>query len=248
MQKRPPRIHRTLKERLVLYARARELQSRGLEPKEIARTLGISSDQKSDWLTGQVPKREEYVPDLIPSPDLAYLIGAYFGDGRTAGQDDKKVRFKVANREFANSLNELVARILRTIPKAITIEKGFYCANYDSAVLYDFLQESLKTLLPWIEKFPEAFLRGLFDAEGYVSAIMDHKRRTISSIVIGLANSNIEYLTLARKILRLGGIASSLNRTNQSGMPMTIRGRTYIRKNDVYHLRFFGAYKARHFS
>jgi intein-encoded DNA endonuclease-like protein len=164
-----PIRHRTLRERLELYSRVRDLTSQGDEPKAVAAKMGISIDDVRYWLRVKQPSREVYVPDLSPGPDLAYLVGAYLGDGRTAGEQDKKVRFNVADPDFAELLNELLAKILRTSSKAVKMEYGFYSVSYDAAVLYDYLQQPLTDQLPLIESVPAMFLRGFFDAEGYVS-------------------------------------------------------------------------------
>lgn len=244
----PSGIHpKTLAERTAIYSRALDLQRRGVRQRKIARILGVSTDLVSWWLRGHPPKREQYVPNLQPSSDLAYLIGAYLGDGRTAGPNDKKVRFKVASREFANSLNELVAKILGRPPKSVKMEEGFYCVDYDSAALYDFLQQSLANLMPFIDAFPNAFLRGFFDAEGYVSASMDHKGRILQSMVVGAANTNLDYLDLVSRLLATKGILGSTRRTNKAGQPMTIRGKTSIRKNNVYHFLLRGVSRCARF-
>lgn len=159
----------TLEERLELYPKVEELRPRGLQNRELAYELGISEQDASYWLRVERPSRENYVPDLNPRPDLAHLIGAYLGDGRTAGEQDKKVRFKVADLEFARLLNDLVAEVLLTEPKRVAVGRGFYCVDYDTAVLYDYLQQPLSCLIPVAESFPGMSLRGFFDAEGYAT-------------------------------------------------------------------------------
>jgi len=228
--------HRTLEERLELYSRVRELTSGGLQPFEVAATLNISIEDARYWLRVKQPSREVYVPDLTPRPDLAYLLGAYLGDGRTAGEQDKKVRFKVADREFAELLNASVAKILRTKEKPVTMEQEFYCVNYDSAVLYDYLQQPLELQTPLVESFSAMFLRGFFDAEGYVAPQLFHRSRTLGSVIVGAANRNLEYLGLARRLLANLGVSSRLRVTNKAGQEMEMRGNVYLRRRDVYHI------------
>jgi intein-encoded DNA endonuclease-like protein len=228
--------HRTLEERLALFSHVRQLTSEGLPPRDVATAIGISLDDVCYWLRVKQPSRERYVPDLTPRPELSYLIGAYLGDGQTAGEADKKVRFKVADLDFAKILNEAVSRVLGTGPKAIRIERGFHCVVYDSAVLYDFLQQPIEPLIPYAETSPESFLRGFFDAEGYVSAQLNHSKKTLNSILVGAANCNLEYLGLARRLLENLAIFSQLRTTNKAGQEMKIREKVYVRRRDVHHI------------
>jgi hypothetical protein len=47
----------------------------------------------------------------------------------------------------------------------------------------------------------------------------------------------VDYLDLARRLLATLGIPSEIRMTNKAGQPMEIRGRTYIRKRNVFHVR-----------
>ncbi|MGA2665887.1 MAG: hypothetical protein ABSF83_13185, partial [Nitrososphaerales archaeon] len=98
--------------------------------KDVSEALGISRRDVSYWTRMKRPSRTIYAPDLTPRPELAYLVGAYLGDGRTAGEQDKKVRFKVADQEFAGQLNELVAKVIGAQSKPVPVEEGFYAVSY----------------------------------------------------------------------------------------------------------------------
>ena len=227
---------RTLKERTELYTRVQELRSKGLTVGEVATTLGISRRDVSYWTRVNPPSVERYVPDLKPRPELSYLVGAYLGDGQTAGEQDKKVRFNVADIEFATQLNELVAKVLQTEPVPVKKEYGFYHVNYDAATLYDFLQQPIEAYVPLIEANPGMFLRGFFDAEGYASPQLNHRKRLFSGIAVGVVNTNPEYLNSIQSALSSFRVKPRFVTTHRSGDPMIIRGRTFIRKHDVRHL------------
>jgi len=226
----------SLEERLSIYSRVRELRSQGMKNSEVASTLGISSDMVGYWLRAEAPRVQRYSPDLTHRPELAYLVGAYLGDGRTAGPQDKKVRFKVADIEFANLLNELVAKVLGASPKPITMERGFHCVDYDCAPLYDFLQQELVDFTTLIGLFPEMFLRGFFDAEGYATPMLKHSQKRFAGIMLGVVNTNADYLTAVQNLMLSFGLHSRFVTTHKAGDPMTIRGRTFIRRRDVQHL------------
>ncbi len=235
----PPRHyrHRTLEERLKIHAEVATLRGSGMTVKEVADALGISRRDVSYWTRMNKPSRTVYNPDLTPRPELAYLVGAYLGDGRTAGPKDKKVRFNLADQEFADQLNELVAKVIGARLKTVPVEEGFHSVSYDCAVLYDFLQQPLSAQIPLAESFPAEFLRGFFDAEGYASQTIWPGSNALTAICVGAANCNLDYLDLARRLLATLGIPSEIRMTNKAGQPMEIRGRTYIRKRNVFHVR-----------
>lgn len=228
--------YRRLAERLELYREAKKLQGVGFDIRAIAKVLELRLDVVRAWLSEGIPPRyDRYAPDLAPSSDLAYLIGFWLGDGSNAGKE-KKVRFKLADASQLDHVNRLLGRMLDRPPKRATEDGTFHVVDYDSAVLYDYLSQPLKSLMPCVEAFPSDFLRGFFDAEGYISCAVNTVRGRLGLPRVGAANTNLEYLHLARKLLSGMAIKSSIRITNKVGQPMTIRGKTWFRKHDVFHL------------
>ncbi len=182
-----------------------------------------------------IPNVERYEPNLAPRGELAYLIGFYLGDGSRAG-GQKKVRFKLVDSEQTHFLNRLVARVLSTKPRRIRTDGHFCFINYDTALLYDFLQKPLDELRPWIEPYSRDFLRGFFDAEGYTSPSIDRRRRAFVGACFGVANTNLGLLRFVRDLLIRLGISTRLRITNREGQSMRVQGGVYVRRHDVYHL------------
>jgi len=240
MAKRGPYRHRTLEERLKAHSQVTELWATGKTVKEIAEALDISRRDVSYWFRVRKPSRTVYSPDLTPRDELAYLVGAYLGDGRTAGEQDKKVRFKVADPTFADQLNDLISTIIGASRKPVAFEEGFSCVSYDSAGLYDYLQQPLSALQPLIDISPTMFLRGFFDAEGYASPRLNHSKKHILGILLGVANTNSEYLDCVQLQLNRLGIRASRFKTHDAGEPMTIRGNTFHRKKEVRQVQLRG--------
>jgi intein-encoded DNA endonuclease-like protein len=229
--------HRTLEERVKIRSEVARLRGSGMSVKEVSEVLGISRRDVSYWTRMNEPSRTVYNPDLSPRPELTYLVGAYPGDGRTAGQQDKKVRFKVADLEFAPLLNDLVAKVIGARLKSISLDGGFHSVSYDCAGLYDFLQQPLSAQIPLAETFPAEFLRGFFDAEGYASQTIRSGSGALTAISVGAANCNLDYLDLARRLLATLEMSSEIRMTNKAGQPREIRGRTYIRKRNAFQVR-----------
>ena len=230
-----PVLPKSLQERIELYERAMALHRRGLTSGEIRRALGVSWYEVGSWLRGIRPKRvRRYEPDLSPRKALAYVAGFYLGDGKEAGEEHKD-RFGLADPEQLQYVGGLVAKLLGRSPKPLGMDGGFYVVQYDSVVLSDFLHHDIEWLAEYLKDFVPDFLRGFFDAEGYVSAVLNLRRASLDSMVVGAANTNTQYLETVRALLFGLGIRSSIRATNKRGQTMTIRGKTWIRRHDVFH-------------
>jgi len=227
---------RSLQDKLMLYERAIELRKQGMSYSRIGKMLGIGKDTIGSWVRGSPPVRVwRYVPNLSPSSDLAYLLGFYYGDGRSAGEEPK-VRFKLADRRQLEFVNEIVARLLGREPIPISMEDAFYVADYDSVVLSGYLESPLALQMDCISGYKKEFLMGLFDAEGYATCAVNHDRRSVSSFQVGVANTRTDYICLIKDLLGELGITGKVRKTNRAGGKMTIRGKTWVRRHDVYHL------------
>ncbi len=226
----------TLEERLGLYERTLRLRKLGYSYAKIGGILRVGKGAVISWVKVTKPERvNSYNPDLSPSPDLSYLIGFYLGDGRSAGEQ-KKVRFKLADKAQMEYINGLVAGLLRRQPKHIGMDGPFYVVDYDSVVLSDYLESSLEELRACVVRFKRDFLRGFFDAEGYASCGVNVRSKSTGAVFVGVANTKIGYLGLVRELLDSLGIRGNLRKTNEKGQLMTIRGGTWARRHDVYHL------------
>ncbi|MEM1575803.1 MAG: LAGLIDADG family homing endonuclease [Nitrososphaerota archaeon] len=165
-----------------MYDDVIKLRKQGLNyiqiQKEIYEKYGLRLPQPtiSTWINrkkhplGRVNKFDDK-----PSPELAYVIGAIFGDGSL--YFDKHyfhflILLAVNDKEFANEFGKNLAKVLG--------KKGPYKPFWDehrkqwvvevtSILLYKFLNKPLRELKPYIEysnKTASAFLRALFDGEG----------------------------------------------------------------------------------
>lgn len=236
-----------LRDRIDLYERAVALHRDGQSNSRIGSALGVSRDIVGYWLRGNRPKRVgRYEPDLSPSSDLAYVAGFYLGDGKDAGEEHK-VRFELADREQLEYVGGLVAKILGRAPKPLGRDGAFYTVQYDSVVLSIFLNQDVEKLVEHLKDFARDFLQGFFDAEGYVTCNVDAAWHRVKGIHVGVANTDPDYLHAIRASLDALGFAPHLRVTNKEGRTMTIRGRTWVRRKNVYHLTIGGIGQVRRF-
>jgi len=235
-----PIIPASLQRRLELYGKAAELHAQGFSNGEIAKMLGTGAEQVRRWMRGEKPKRvHRYEPDLTPSRDLAYVAGFYLGDGKRAGKENK-VRFELGDQQQIEHVGLLVAGILHREPKPWAKDRSFYVISYDSVALYEFLNRPVEKLVDYLGKFTRDFLRGFFDAEGYCTCSLDFQLRKLRSVTVGIANTKIQSLKTMARILVDLGLPCSFRRTNRRGGKMTIAGRTWTRRRDVYHISVTG--------
>ena len=102
--------------------------------------------------------------------------------------------------------------------------------------LSEYLESPLDKLRECIDIFKRDYLRGFFDAEGYVTCSANVGSMRIDGVHIGVANTRIDYLNVANELLAELGIQGRFRTTNKKGGKMTIRGKTWTRRHDVHHL------------
>jgi intein-encoded DNA endonuclease-like protein len=231
--------------RIKIYNDVRKLRKRGLScseiREEIYRKYGvwIETSTISRWLRGVcTPYNGRRIPSLEllkPSEDLAYIIGALLGDGYTYEDGDNYViRLRAKDKEFVEDFGRRLANVLGREPIRPRKDAGKYIAEAKSKTLYKLLRKpvDLKRIKKYVEHCPKctaAFLRGLFDSEGYVS----------KNGYIYLYNTNYEVLVYAQRLLRRFGIESTgpwpaVQKGTTMHDPRT--GKQYKTKKDCYYI------------
>jgi intein-encoded DNA endonuclease-like protein len=231
--------------RIKIYNDVHKLRKRGLScseiREEIYRKYGvwIETSTISRWLRGVcTPYNGRRIPSLEllkPSEDLAYIIGARLGDGYTYEDGDNYViRLRAKDKEFVEDFGRRLANVLGREPIRPRKDAGKYIAEAKSKTLYKLLRKpvDLKRIKKYVEHCPKctaAFLRGLFDSEGYVS----------KNGYIYLYNTNYEVLVYAQRLLRRFGIESTgpwpaVQKGTTMHDPRT--GKQYKTKKDCYYI------------
>jgi hypothetical protein len=154
----------------------------------------------------------------VMTSDLAYLVGALFGDGciysHTKGKLGQKSRYRVQitneSKEYLQSIILPRLRHIFGIKSAILVrgDGNWYTLIVHSKVLYIFLKNVVKmpvgrkkgklVIPPLIKQCltaAVAFLRGLFDTDGWISEISSVKPS------LGLSQSNDRFLKDVKEML-----------------------------------------------
>jgi hypothetical protein len=151
------------------------------------------------WIYGERhPFGSFTIPDLTPSRELSYVLGAFLGDGcafktrSIKGTILYEVQLAVRDRDFANEFNKCISKILRKDGGYSIFERGgYYAVRVTNRILYEFLKKPWKMHKQIIEKFPAEFLRGFFDSEGCV-----HRR------MIAVSNTNLGLIKYIKSLLK----------------------------------------------
>lgn len=123
---------------------------------------------------GQSPK---FIPDLTPSPSLAYIIGVIAGDGNVK-KDKNAIRLQVKDLEFAESFYSALKEIglPPTIFRDKTLHRGgnhlLWNVYTHSSILKEFylpLRRDIEEAKRFIKSCPNGareFVRGFYESEG----------------------------------------------------------------------------------
>jgi intein-encoded DNA endonuclease-like protein len=143
-----------------------------------------------------------YTPDLRPSASLAYLVGALLGDGRIRSLSrTTQVQLRVKDKEFAQEAQRCFFNVLGEVMSLRWIENRLWDVGVCSKRLGEFLMQPLEFLEEeLIRYYPEDFLRGFFDAEGYIR-YRDNRHRTLA-----FYNTNPNLIDLIDRLLDSLGI------------------------------------------
>jgi intein-encoded DNA endonuclease-like protein len=237
--------------RIKAYNDAHELRKRGLSynetRNELHRKYGVWIPVPTiiGWLSGKHdPRNGRRIPSLEmlePSEDLAYIIGETIGDGSTPvicdddGYEQGVISLAAKDKEFVEEAAMRLARVLnRPPPKIYYDEKsGRYYFRVYSQTLYELLKkpidiEKIRRYVEHCEKCMAAFLRGFFDSEGDVT--LNGEMR--------VANSNYLLLEYVRWLLKMFNIETTEPKpVHRRGSLMRVKGKQYVRRRDVYHIR-----------
>jgi len=213
------RKYRVIEERLRLYNEVIRLGNLGLSDRQIARIIkeryGISLDRGSifRWIKGKCHPLGN-CNRLVVGPGLAYVIGAWLGDG-SLGKHNKYKRYvflRVKDYEFAEEwgrrLAEAFGRSEQYVPKW---QKSYqrWVVRASSKLHYNLLKRAREdpwTVWPYLEKYPAEACRGFFDAEGWVN---------IHDYTIAAGNTDPDIIGLLEKLLEKLDIDSRIYRRRQ---------------------------------
>ncbi|MDG6909268.1 MAG: hypothetical protein JRN08_02770 [Nitrososphaerota archaeon] len=230
-----------------IYPDVLNLAAKGQGPAAISRLLSathglsLSPGTVRHWMVGDrkpgVIARVRNVFKEEPSPASSYIIGANKGDGCTMTRSGI-VKLEVTDRDFAQEFNLDMARLFsRPSPNKIFVRHRpdrlpMYIVKYSCRQLVRFLRQPIEKLLEFASAFPREFLRGFFDAEGYVAVGVGK----VFHLAVGAENSNESLLLQTRRLLEIMGIGSRLEPKREAGSVKVIRGVQFVMRHASFDL------------
>jgi intein-encoded DNA endonuclease-like protein len=247
-KKRGPYLPREL--RIKIYNDFIALHQQGRSYNEIINIIEqeyeirLSKSTISEWVRGlHSPYNGRRIPSLemlIPSEDLAYVIGVVCGDGSAhekrrirKGYNRVVIHLEAKDREFVEEFAIRISRVLNRSPPKVTVNsRGLYYVEVGDRTLYELLKkpidiEKIREYIEHCERCMEMFLRGFFDSEGCVG----------EDGQISLTNSNYELLLYVQELLKRFGVETTGPwLIAKQGTPFydPLRGKVYKHKKDVY--------------
>lgn len=186
-------------------------------------------------------------PDLSPSTNLAYTIGAFLGDGTTGiGKQSQNhyIMLQVKSKTFAEKFAVALSNIgLR--PKIYRLHtRDRWLTTITSKKLHNFLKRtrnSLSELLTFLNtpELKQRFVEGFLDAEGTVCMRKDNRwKKPYSYLFVGFYNSNRNLMELVANTIRQIGFNCGISEHREGAYQGYILGSQGERKrflNFIYH-------------
>jgi intein-encoded DNA endonuclease-like protein len=231
--------------RIKLYDRVMALRQLGLSNNKIRHVIKqeygieLSRCQISGWVRGlHSPYNKGRIPSLEllePSEDLAYVIGAFCGDGcAIEWRGHAIIWLNAKDKEFVEEFAIRMGRVLNRPPLKVGFKRqaGYYYIKVESKTLYELLKkpidlEKLRKYIEHCDKCSAAFLRGFFDAEGCIT-------KTGS---IRVANTNYQLLKYIQSLLgRFGVVTTGPHLQSPRERIIQVKGKQYVQRHDVYEV------------
>ena len=206
-------------QKLQIYEEVLDLRKRGHGYRRIQKIVKDKHHIKLNtltivrWIRGKSHPLGKY-NRLIASPELAYAVSAWIGDGslvHARHYPEHRIILAVKDYDFAKQWGRCVAKALgKNKPYAPIWDKRnqAWIAKVCSKLLYDLLKSAKGDpwiLLPYLEKYPRDACKGFFDAEGSVS---------IDDYEVSASNTDLRIIRLFQKLLREIGIECNIRETH----------------------------------
>lgn len=160
---------------------------------------------KKPWNKGKEWEKIKF--NIIPCPELSYLIGVHYGDMKHM-KYEKKSQFACGlqsiDKEFVDEFRRCACIVVGKEPTNIWQTKDkrrikpLYGWSIFSKKLYLFFSKTKAAheFKTFIEKYPNDFLRGLWDSEGSITSLANYHDPCLR-----LAMSNKEIVIYSKKLL-----------------------------------------------
>jgi intein/homing endonuclease len=209
-------VKKKLKEKGIILKRRESVQRLGLTPRHLRRIL----NQKYPTTQHVIAAIEQFIGEKIDveeietnmhrkvkiptclTEDLAQAFGYWLGDGDT-GMCRNRIDIREERKDVAEFYSDLFYRIFNIKPKIYTY-KSFYELNFANkyvATLLKWLLQNLSLISQAKQNVIVGFLKGLFDAEGFVSGSE-----------VYLSSKDRDLLLFVKMLLLRCGIVSQLEK------------------------------------
>lgn len=185
-----------------LYEEVVALHKVGYGSRRIAKILNVDRKSFERWIyprgTLCKPRPE---PDLTPTPELSYLIGARLGDGfvyRSKVWRKYIIALRAKDKDFVEKFRDCLVQVSRRKVCFFQVSEGYWHTQTNSKPLYLWLKS--KDVFRYnriIKQFPAEFIRGVADSEGCVVIL----KGKYNYVYVDIANTDLKLLKCIQTLL-----------------------------------------------
>lgn len=236
-----------IEDRVALLTRAFDLKHQGVSLTAIGNELNLHLGTISRWFNfKRCPFGRFNYASLEPSTELAWLVGLILGDGSIRIKKHKDGNYHVIQLQMSKHNCFLVEKGANVIGKLLGKQPPIYSWRHPLAhdemygwdichkQFYEYLEPAgagnFIPLLPLIDNYPFDFLRGLYEADGWISIDPRGYKR------IGFRNSSTALLALVQRLLESQGWHPHLNKNGEAGQLSYYKGHTIRKSKPCFQL------------
>jgi intein-encoded DNA endonuclease-like protein len=214
-----------LEARVNFYEKAINLNKEGFRPHEIARMLSLSPRVVCLWLRDERTPGNEYLPKVKVNKErideIAYLAGVIHSDGSIGRYKNRcHIALKATDDDFILEFKRALKAVTEQCPptriekarthiyngKIFKNTKPVLCVGIVSKELYEILTNPEE----YINKSPEAYIRGFADGDGTIyESLKNEKGKVYRQLHIALYNKDLHKLEKIKRLLQQLSIQSS---------------------------------------
>ena len=218
-----------LAERLVLFQKVRSLHEQGLNQSDIGRILRIPRGTVQGWVVRGYKPGNEYATktkiDRTKTREIAYLAGVVASDGSMGHyRAEWRISLQTTDEDFASEFQKTIKTItgkhayVQRKRRRSHICDGVLFRDKKAPIIAKIASKELYEVLnnteEYINRNPEAYIRGFADGDGSISKERRNYSKECVYYRIGLYNSDLKKLGKIKTLLHKIGIQSRLRPHN----------------------------------
>jgi len=220
----------------------RELYQKEIPPDEVYKHFPERSKKAIQMMAERLgvirPSRSTKYFKSKPSPELCYILGVLYGDGYAVSlkRGTSYVGLETIDKEFAMEFAECLRKIglnpLQYTRKRRNQKIQYGVRAHSTPFVRWFKNLTFEELKKIVSEYPEDFIRGFYDSEGFLC-----KRHSDGTYTIGMCNTDYKIISLVKALLERRGYHPRLEVRRQNSEKVFIVDHwAHVNKREIYYL------------